>query len=89
MSRGIVTCDDELPNRPFDALLMKCADGTLKRQRKRSPTPDHIPKLAFAMTCTLVLLNEMSIVHEASWVCDDTLPLYVIQPKNTIQDGYM
>ena len=38
---------------------MERAVGTLKRRRKRSPAPDDILKLAFAMACTLALLNEV------------------------------
>ena len=38
---------------------MERAVGTLKRRRKRSPAPDEILKLAFAMACTLALLNEV------------------------------
>ena len=42
---------------------MERAVGTLKRRRKRSPAPDDILKLAFAMACTLALLNEIGMIH--------------------------
>ena len=53
----------EVANSPFVALLMERAIGTLKRRRKRSPAPDDILKLAFAMACTLALLNEIGMIH--------------------------